>query len=77
MGAVVSRGQDDAGVWGREAVLSVVVGEAVQAVHAVGHAWNSVTLKQQLRHHLATVQRVARGLRQHNGVLHAALDTTG
>ena len=64
-------------MWGREAVLSVVVGEAVQAVHAVGYAWNSVTLKQQLRHHLATVQRVARGFRQHNGVLHAALDTTG
>ena len=70
---VVPWGQNDAGVWRLEVPLRVVVVETVQAVYAVGDMWDAVALKQQLRHHLATVQRVAGRLCQHNGVCHMAL----
>lgn len=70
---VVSWGQDDAGVWRLEVPLSVIVVETVQAVDTVGNVRDAVALKQQLWHHLPTVQRVTRRLRQHNGVCHTAL----
>ena len=70
---VVSRGQNNASVWRLEVPLTVIVVETVQAVHTVGDIRDMVALKQQLWHHLATVQRVAGRLCQHNGVFHTAL----
>lgn len=45
---VVSRGEDDAGMWRLEIPLSVVVVETVQAVHTIGDVRDVVALKQQL-----------------------------
>lgn len=52
---------------------SVIVVKTVQPVHPIRNIWDAVTLKQQLRHHLATVQRVAGRLRQHDGMFNTAL----
>jgi len=71
--AVVSRGEDDASVWGLESPLSVVPVEAVQGVHAIGDPGHLVALEQQFGHHLATVDRVARSLRHRHGVFNLGL----
>lgn len=71
--AVVSWGQDDAGGRRLQVPLGVVMIEAVQAVHSVGDVRDAVALKEQLWHHLPTVQRVAGCLRYHEWVCNTAL----
>lgn len=66
-------GENDASVWRREVLLSIIVAETVQAVDAIRDIRNAIALKQQLGHHLPTVQRVTGCLCQHNGVGHTAL----
>lgn len=53
--------------------MSIIVAKTVQAVDAIGDIWNVIALKQQLRHHLPTMQRVTGCFCQHNGVGHTAL----
>lgn len=65
---MVPRGQNDASLGRLDALRSVIAAKTVQAVDAIGDVRNMVALKQQLGHHLATVQRVTGCLCQHNRV---------
>lgn len=68
MWTVVTRGQNDASLGRLDDLLSLVVAKTVQAVDAIGDIWNTIALKQQLWHHLSTMQRVTGCLCQHNRV---------
>lgn len=68
MWTVVSRGQNDASLGRLDDLLSLIVAETVQAVDAIRDIWNMIALKQQLWHHLSTMQRIAGCLCQHNRV---------
>lgn len=72
--AVVPRGQNDAAVWRLQVSLVVVVVETVQTVHTIRNKGDTVAFKEELRHHLTAVQRVAGCLCHQDGVLHTALD---
>lgn len=70
---MVSGGENDASVWRLEVLLSIIVAKTIQAVDAIRDIWNMIALKQQLGHHLPTMQWVTGCLCQHNGVGHTAL----
>lgn len=55
--------------------LCAVVVETEEAINTIHHTRNSITLKQQFRHHLPTVMRVARSLGEDQGMFHMTLIT--
>lgn len=56
-------------------ITDTVIVEAEQTVHTVRHPRDSITLKEQLRHHLSAVKRVTGRLGDHHRVIHMTLRT--